>query len=49
MSKELDKMKKITSNLKRQGKSDAQIKRMLGAYLTENKKKVNSTGEKDII
>jgi hypothetical protein len=43
-TKTMDDLKRMTINLKRQGKTNAQIKQMISAYLGESKKKLQSTG-----
>lgn len=47
--KQMVELKKIASNLKKQGKSEKEIKRAINLYLVENKRKINPNGDLDII
>lgn len=49
MFKQMAELKNITSNLRKQGKTDDQIKRAISAYLDESKRKINPNGDLDII
>lgn len=47
--KVMNDLKKITSNLQKQGKTDEQIKQAIRIYLEESKKKINQNGDLDIV
>lgn len=47
--KQMAELKKITSNMQKQGKSEEQIKQAISLYLVESKKSINPNGDLDII
>ncbi|WP_180953860.1 hypothetical protein [Bacillus sp. M6-12] len=47
--KQMNELKRITANLKKQGKSETEIKQAISLYLTESKKKINPNGDLDIV
>ncbi|AZV43667.1 hypothetical protein BAOM_3058 [Peribacillus asahii] len=49
MFKQMAELKKITENLRNQGKTNEQIKAAIGAYLDESKRKINPNGDLDIL
>lgn len=47
--KQVQELKKIVSNLKKQGKSEEEIRKAINIYLQEFKRKNNPNGDLDII
>jgi len=47
--KQVQELKKIASNLKKQGKSEEEIRKAINIYLQELKRKTNPNGDLDII
>lgn len=42
-------LKRIANNLRKQGKTDEQIKNSVSVYLKESKRKINPNGDLDIV
>lgn len=47
--KQMNDLKKIARNMKKQGKSDEQIKKAINLYLVTSKKKINPNGDLDVV
>jgi hypothetical protein len=45
----MNELKKIVSNMQKQGKSQEQIKQAISVYLMESKNKINPNGDLDIV
>jgi hypothetical protein len=47
--KQMTDLRRMSDNMRKQGKSDEQIKKAISLYLIESKKKINPNGDLDII